>query len=473
MIEADNHQKLLSSLLGKIKKQELLQFLQHYSQQSSAFEMGFLLHFTDKIRLPGSKKYGALIESIIRGSSQQQTQLDQPDFAKLAAQVEKLLKHAEEQLAAKNYLDPFNLAATVIEQLQSSCNREEKTESPLKDCIARSFLILNDLLNSEAGPDLKDSIFNFALSKAQKFSYSGKIVEENCYSLLLNAASDGEKQQQMLHLLDQAIKNIKKLHREKDHEQQEEFYLRKKITLLEKMGKPDAARKVVYENLSITTFRKEVIDRAIDEGDFSTAKELINESKMINQQKGRLYLTSEWDERLLKIAIEENEFRSIRTIGLRLFYDQFDMRYYLASKKTYTAESWPAEAQKIMNTIKSETHFGVNGIRALASIIVEEQWWLQLLHLLQKNASLEFVEDYYHLLKDRFPNELVEVYREALRRYAEHNMGREPYIILVNTLKKIQSLPTGKDVSRALATEFKVKYAQRGNMVKALNKLVF
>jgi hypothetical protein len=473
MNKVDDHQHLVSSLLQKIKRQELLQFLQSYSKQNTAFKTDLLLHFADKISLSGSKKYDVLIQSIIRGSCEEKVELDQPDLPKIATQVGELLKHAEEQLMLRNYLDPFNLATAVVEQLRSYITGGEKTDPVLNDRFARCFFILNDLLNSEAGPDLKDSVFNFALIEAQKFSDYRNSIKENCYELLLNAAFDHEKQKQVLDLFDQIIKNIKRLHIERDREQQEEFYLRKKISLLEKMGRADAAQQVIDENLNITSFRKEVIDKAIKEGDFASAKALIRESKMINQQKGRLYLTSEWDKRLLKIAIEEKDISNIRTIGLRLFYDQFDISYYRVIRKTYTAERWPAEAQKIIESIKAEANFGVKGIHALAVIMIEEQWWLQLLHLVQKNASLEFAEDYYHLLKDKFPVELVDVYREALRRYAEHNMGREHYEILVSTLKKIQSLPTGKDVSRALSTEFKVKYAQRGNMVKALNKLVF
>lgn len=83
------------------------------------------------------------------------------------------------------------------------------------------------------------------------------------------------------------------------------------------------------------------------------------------------------------------------------------------------------------------------------------------------------MEDYYDLLKEKFPAELVEIYREALRRYAEHNMGSEHYNYVVKTIRKIQSLHTGNEVAKALTTEFKVKYSQRRNMVKALNKLVF
>lgn len=156
-----------------------------------------------------------------------------------------------------------------------------------------------------------------------------------------------------------------------------------------------------------------------------------------------------------------------------MFYDRFNIVFYRTVKSTYDPEKWTREVEKIVITLRAETHFGLKGIRALAAIFIEEQYWMRLLQLLQKNASLEFAEDYYLLLKDKFPQEIVEIYREALRRYAEHNMGREHYDYVVATLRKIQSLPTGIEVAKALTNEFKVKYSQRRNMVKALNKLVF
>jgi hypothetical protein len=461
-----------SLLLKKVKDKELHEFVASYGQLSEEFQTEFLLRFANLLPFSGKEKYKLLVQKVLLPGKEDETNSIEAD-TKIFERVKTLLQKANDQLAQKNYLDPYFLAVTVIEELYQVISQTDPLVEDLQNLISDAFDILDNILHTEAGPDLKEMIFETAITEAARPYSFNTGTERNWFTILLDAATDEEKQGRALKLLDQQVNKSGRQVKEPVHENNQEFLLRKKIALLEQMGRKDAARKVIEENLRIKSFRRQLIDEAISKKDFSTAKELIRESKLSDQQKGRLYVSGEWDELLLKIAQMENDLPNIRNTGLRLFYDRYDIRFYRVVKQTFPSEKWSQESEQVIDNIRNEKYFGVKGMHAMAAIYIEEQQWLRLLQLMQKNASLEFVEAYYALLKDKFPVELVDIYREALRRYAEHNMGREHYEYLVQTLRKIQSLPSGIDASRSLATEFKVKYRQRRNMVKALNKLVF
>ena len=455
------------ALLKKVKDKELRDFMEAYAAESMEFQTAFLLKFAGRLKISGKEKYELLLKQIIQSNTE-----PEQNNSMMAGHLDALLKEAEDQLAVKNYLNPFHLALALIKSVHPLLPHSEKP-GVLHGCIIRSFSLLDNIVNIDAGPELKEAIFQTALQEAVRVEYRYSGFEDYWITLLLDAATDDERQARLLALLNQLISDTGTRQKDVINEHYEEYFLRRKMQLLEVMGRKEDAQKVVVDNLRIRTFRRELIDDYISKKDFAAAKDLILESKRSDQQKGRLYVSSEWDGLLLKIAQQEQDTRNIRQTGLRLFYDRFNIEYYRIVKATYDPEKWKAEVEKIIQALKAETHFGLNGIRALAAIFVEEKYWPRLLLLLQKNASLEFAEDYYDLLKDKFPHEMVEIYREALRRYAEHNMGREHYEYLVRTLRKIQSLPSGIEIAKTLTTEFKVKYSQRRNMVKALNKLVF
>ncbi|MBX7109338.1 MAG: hypothetical protein K1X61_11880 [Chitinophagales bacterium] len=459
---------LFASLLKKVRDKELREFMETYAAQNKSFETAFLLKFADRLKISGKDKFQLLIQQIIADD-----EANGGYITTVAARLDTLLLQAADQLASKNYLDPFHLAVVLIEFVHPLLGRHDDPELLLQQKVIAAFSLLDDIMHADAGPQLKELIFETALQQALKDEYRHSGVADDWINLLLDGAANEEQQYRILSLLEQLITASGKLQKSAVNERYEEFFLRKKIQLLEKMGRVEEAHLVMEGNLRIKAFRRQLIDEYIMKKDFAAAKELLKESKRSEMQKGRLYSSSEWDILILKIALLENDQRTIRQTGLRLFYDRFNIEYYRHVKSTYESEKWAAEVEKIISSLKAETHFGLPGFRALAAIYTEEKYWPRLLALVQKNASLEFVETYYDLLKDRFPQELADIYRVALRRYAEQNMGREHYEYMVKMLRKIQSLPTGISIAKSLTNEFKVKYSNRRNMVKALNKLVF
>jgi len=205
---------------------------------------------------------------------------------------------------------------------------------------------------------------------------------------------------------------------------------------------------------------------------FAAAKELILEGKKLEERKGNLP-GIEWDLLLLDIAKAEGNVQLIRNLARQLFtISDFDFAYYYLLKQQYEPAQWSQQVDRIAADILKSPHFSTRGIHVAAKIYLEEQAYDQLLELLRKNSNLEIIEPYFDSLKEKFPAELLELYRKAVRRFAEKYMGPDAYRLTADTLRKMQLLPGGKEIVQPLAIELKVNYRNRKSFVEELNKVV-
>ncbi|MBA3647673.1 MAG: hypothetical protein H0W62_03840 [Chitinophagales bacterium] len=455
-------------LMKKIRSRDLKKFIEEFAVLNQGFRTDLLLHFTDKLPGHGTKKFLTLLSSILYSAADEKGFISKSGEKQLGDRLNYLFNEADDQLLENNFLDPFHLAVTLIELPLQNFDTDEIPEL-FESCIGRSFDILQAILSSDAGYDLKEEIINLAVAAITKQD------QKNIYwlNLLANDFIEKSKFNELLKIINNYIETLKNQGELSRIKYFEEYLLRRKVELLEIMNLKEEAQKVISGNLHISSFRAQLIDTAILQENFSMAKKLIKESKLIEEQQSRLNVSSQWDKMLLMVAQKENDIRNIRNIALRLFFEGYDINYYRIVKETYSLRDWKEKAESIADKIKSERNFGIKNIYALSSLYIEEQDFLKLLQLLKKNESLGFAESCFEYLKDKFPVEVVEVYKEALRRYAEHNLGRNHYIYLCTTMKKIQSLPSGNETIRLLVNEFKVKYSHRRNMVKELNKVIF
>jgi hypothetical protein len=462
-----------TDILKRVKHEEMRLFLEEYGKKNKEFRTSFLLRFADQLKSSGKEKYETLISNILKAGKSHNGLYEFQAVQKMARQLEALITEAHHQLANRNYLDPFHLAQTLITKVNAEFEHAEDTGESLRGCMVASLEILESILDSDAALDLKEEVYEFAFHEAVTTNYIRPGLDDEWFQILMAGAADRVKKEKLLEVFDQRVNEARKSYQKEEDNWLVEGLLRRKMEVLSLLGRKEEAHKVMTDNMRIRAFRLQLIEELIAAKDFDGAKEIIKNSKLGDQQKGRLYESIEWEKLLLKIAMEEKDTAAIRNLSLNLFRSGHDMDYYRLIRSTYAKEEWPNQMESIIDSIRTHPYFSFQGIKTIAEILKEEKEWPRLLQLVEKNASLKFVDEYAPLIKDHYPEEVVAIYKEALRRYAEQNMGTEHYKRVAATLVKMQSLPTGKEVAKALAIEFKVKYRQRRNMVNELNRLVF
>jgi len=451
------------SLLKKNSAADLKSFIEEAARQDHSLREKFIIRFIESSSFSSEEKYSLLIRSIAG--------LAGADHEKFRNELSQFLIKTKQFTEARDYLDGFEMAKAFIGDFNSLRDYE-------RDFVSKSlheiFSILSSISKSDAGFELKEKVFDFLLNDVKSVSQKFNLEEKEKWILtLIDSSSENSQLQQILELIAELIGNNRSQFGEAMDDKEEELLLQAKWKILQQLGQVDEVRHLLESNRRIKSFRVKLIDECIHSRQWDEAKDLIKEGRRIELKKGTVNLTSEWDELLLKIALEENDVKSVRNLALQLFLsNEYNFEFYHLLKRHYDPSRWKSQLDRIITSIRKERAYAMKGIHAAAKIFVEEEEWEKLLLLLEKNSNLEFVEQYADYLKEKFPEQLLEIYRKAIRRFAEKFMGPEAYRIVTSALKKMQSLPNSKEIVQSLTIELKVNYRQRRAFVEELNKVI-
>ena len=375
-------------LLRTISGNTLKVFATQHAASDSAFLHRFILHFMEAADFSAEEKYAAIIHSIVSLA-----QLEAGGTLLLDERMKTLMEKSRNMIEARDFLDAFFITTAVIKQK----NIPAEIETAWQSFTSGAYANLAGIINTDAGFDLKERIFEFLIQDFQEQSTEGFMVaRESHLHALLAAATEEHQLNRVLELFSElAGKNRNQFGVTVD-EYEEQHLLQTKLLVLQKLNRNKDAHHLLEANKQIQSFRLQLINECFQKNDLEQAKELIKEGKRTEERKGRMFVNTTWDELLLKIASQENDVKAIRNLALQLFITtEFDFNYYHLLRKHYDPSRWKLQVERIVTHIKKESSYAAKGIYAVAKIFIEEQQWDALLLLMQKNANLEFVELYF------------------------------------------------------------------------------
>lgn len=146
-----------------------------------------------------------------------------------------------------------------------------------------------------------------------------------------------------------------------------------------------------------------------------------------------------------------------------------DLKYYRLLKEYVPADSWKMFLEVLVRQLEFSSA-SYRDLQNLPLIYAEEQDYPQLLAFLQraKGNRLELLMQYAVHLKRAYPKEVLELFTEEVRLYAEQNTGRQHYEYVARVMKKMSGFKQGKAAVKALAEDFRIRYRRRPAMLEVL-----
>ena len=136
---------------------------------------------------------------------------------------------------------------------------------------------------------------------------------------------------------------------------------------------------------------------------------------------------------------------------------------YIELKNLYTSEEWVKERDSIIKQINSDWF--------LCAIYAEEKLYKQLLDSIVKSNDKRLLNQYTHLLKDKYPKQLLHMYRVAVEKEAERASNRSYYRQLVQDLRVMKCITGGDKEVDEIIKKWKNQYKKRTAMVDELSRL--
>lgn len=106
----------------------------------------------------------------------------------------------------------------------------------------------------------------------------------------------------------------------------------------------------------------------------------------------------------------------------------------------------------------------------MCEILETEQLYEQLLDVLLRSDDKYLLHQYIDLLSEKYPEQLLQIYREIVEKQAESTGGRKHYYQIVEELRIMKSIIGGDKVVDEIIKKWKIQYRNRSAMMDELNR---
>ena len=450
----------LKTLLEKISRTELEEFIKTYMTKNKVFKSDFELYFIDKNENNDfEKKIVEIIDQTIKPRYRGGESQNLPDLNK---EIKKHLKTINTYIGNSNYRDAFIFAKCLFVKLDEIIVKSNSLSDTFVNNTNKVLDVIIFLAEDERVPrSLKEKLVSFLLEQIVK-------------KLITDLQKEGDY-----------LETINKiLNREYVPNKKKQFYTIEKIDLLRKIGKQEEAEKVIDENIVYPLFRKMKVKLLIEKKNYEAAKELLKEGiANLKQQFGFNNVIREWEELLSQIAEKEGDLDTMRKYYKKFaFYGDGDSQYYDNWKSTYTAEEWKKVIDKEIK--KQETYYmekkkalmpywKVAIVSPILFMIYQKEDMYEALWEKVKDTDISNILNYLHYLKKYYATEIMDKLCKEVIDFAENANYRAEYERIVSYIRKmLDDAPEEKEKIIKLVEKLKQRHKKKYSFVQILNEII-
>ena len=468
----------LKTLLEKISRTELEEFIKTYMTKNKVFKSDFELYFIDKNENNDfEKKIVEIIDQTIKPRYRGGEPQNLPDLNK---EIKKHLKTINTYIGNSNYRDAFIFAKCLFVKLHEIIVKSSYLTNTFINNTNKVLDIIIFLAEDERVPlSLKEVLFPFLLEQMVKNTelyedyYDNKLPQAG-RKLSITLQKEGDYLQAIDKVLDKnrISGSIRR------------FYTIEKIKLLSQLGKQKEADKIIDKNIAHPFFRRMKVDMLIEKKGYKAAKECLKEGIIeLKQRFGTENIVREWEELLSQIAKEEGDLDTMRKYYKKFaFYRDGDSQYYDNWKSTYTAEEWKKVIDKEIK--KQETYY-MEKKKALMSywkvaivspilfMIYQKEDMYEALWEKVKDTDISNILNYLYYLKKYYATEIMDKLCKEVIDFAENANYRTEYERIVFYIRKmLDDAPEEKEKIIKLVEKLKHRHKKKYSFVQILNEII-
>ncbi|SMO50634.1 SWIM zinc finger family protein [Gracilimonas mengyeensis] len=458
----------VQEIFKKTSKEELQEFIIAQFGRDAGIKNAFMAHFVEYLDEDQQQKYKTIVRNIYKAAQGPYEFIDYYSAASLTSPLYKLAEKANDLLAGENIKESLAICKALIEEIPVFLNNMDDSDGSAGDLLYYAFETLGAIVQ-QAPPMLKDELFTYCTEEFPKQKYHGFGFESHFLHYLPELITTEEQEEQFFELIDRQVKI----------EQKESYsdygitqLIKTKVEYLLNSRREDEAIKLIKSHKNYPDLRKMLVDRAIAQKEFKLAKTLCHEGVEAAKEKNHPGIVTNWQQKLLEISKIEEDTPEVRRWAEKLFFEHYyAMGYYRELKATYSQNEWPDKCEELISAIKNKNRQWIQGSSGiLANIYAEEKHLDQLLKVLQQPpVQLSFIDSYASLLIKEYPNELLDIYEEAITNYATQT-GRNIYNDIANYLKKMTQIEGGTEKVHQIIKGFRQRYSNRPAMMEVMNR---
>lgn len=455
-------------LLSMLDKQKLFDFIKRECREDGQFKARFLALGAGTVFKPKASTYTDRVIDIINDLSDEFGFVDWGGASDVNEKVSRILEEADEAMRDQRW----EVALAVLTGVSDACGDiiecGDDSNGELGDTVDECFRRLHDLSHKELPEKIRGELFCSALANFESGHLHGWDWWWDWIEIAIDTAEDDgdlDEVKEALHSLTLGESNE---WRAKHNAETAKKYL---LKIMAKSGGEADQVRYMYENVSNPDFRRKLLQRAWDAGDFSEALRLAREGEVNDAQY--LGLVSEWLEWQLKIYRHQGDVENALRLARHFFFRggrRGDKEFAMDSMYGLMRSLVPSgQWKEYVEGLIAETQERYLVFQRLY-IYTEEKMWDRYMEHLRRNPSTNALEGAPKELLKLYKDEFITLYAQCVRSFFLRANGRDAYrqgAGLLKTLKKFG----GKKDADIIIQEQKSRRPRRPALIEELSKI--
>lgn len=240
----------------------------------------------------------------------------------------------------------------------------------------------------------------------------------------------------------------------------------KRLERMERLGfSAEEIREYRRQHWRFSVVRELEIQENLNNGNLDGAIRILQESKILDKEYPGLI--ARYSEQLISIYETQPDKEVYKKELLYYVFEcpQNNLVHIYKLKKVCTDKEWDGYREKIL---KSPKNYNI-----LYPFMEKEGMYEPMLECLKKETFIYNLDRYEKVLKEKFPEQVRDIYISYLRHEAERASNRNRYRELMKYLKKIRRYPRGKEKASEIAKNWRAVYYRRTAMMDEMQKAGF
>ncbi|MBW6492422.1 MAG: hypothetical protein K0B15_14660 [Lentimicrobium sp.] len=453
----------VNEILEKLSVEELKAIISERCSRDRNFRQLLMANYAHLI-MPDSKSlYAKQIVAILKSLSGRHGFIEYSDSRVLGLLIESFVERAGSQVEQGNYKTALNIASAVLEEMTTALQFADDSNGDIGGCINQAIEVLDSVANSPIPEELRYELLQYCLNAFSKGLFKGWDWHFIMLDMACRLVKNADESKQIHTLLD----TIKPSGKSWDWDFQKAQQIR--ALLIRKTEGEEEAARYMEQNITNADFRKEVIEKAISEKNYSKAIALAEDGIIYDSKESPGYLDY-WYDYLLKVAILQNDRENI----VKYAHQQFisanrEKKYYFDLLKKHIAPgNWETFINQIIDEISKKDYWSGNSL--IPRIYIWEEKWDELLKIVKQNVSLNNLESYEKYLIKDYAEEISGLYQIAILEYMENKVGRDHYQNACRYLRKMIKMGA-RDKADAVIVQLRTLYPKRKALMEELQKV--
>lgn len=240
----------------------------------------------------------------------------------------------------------------------------------------------------------------------------------------------------------------------------------KRLELMERLDFPEEEiREYRRRHWRFSAVRELEIQENLDNGNLDEAIRILQESKILDKEYPGLVVR--YSEQLISIYETQPDKEGYKKELLYYVFEcpQNNLVHIYKLKEVCTDKEWEDYREQILKNPKN--------YNILYPFMEKEGMYESMLECVRKETFIYNLDKYEKVLKEKFPEQVRDIYISYLRHEAERAGNRKRYRELMKYLKKIRRYPGGKEKASEIAENWRGMYYRRTAMMDEMRKAGF